>query len=96
MSNTEVLTNEERKRILELLDKGVEDGTFGGLSHVYPFIRESIQLRIKEYPTQYESYTEDKDCPHCMSNIAGYCGYTNNCPFCGKEIDWSGVNVIRF
>lgn len=91
---TKPLTNDDYKNLLEILDEIIFTPSIHPLKPFYSAIKESIELRIKECPTRYEAYPEDCDCPNCMSNIAGYKGYVNNCPFCGKEIDWSEVKII--
>ena len=58
------------------------------------YLIESVSLRMAEPVEHYESYPEDCNCPYCDSDIAMYKGYVNNCPHCGKAIDWEAPAKI--
>ena len=66
-----------------------------GYPNLVDYLIESVKLRVAEHPQRYESYPEDCMCPNCTFDIASYRGSVNNCPYCGKEIDFSSTDIVE-
>lgn len=48
-------------------------------------LKKQIQKKV-EYS---EWYPDDKNCPHCGSNLTSYEKSVEHCPYCGQALDWS-------
>lgn len=55
----------------------------------YKTILNALEKQTLKKVEHSEWYPNDKDCPHCSSNLTSYEKSVKHCPWCGQALDWS-------